>query len=332
VLAEIDYPGADEWLQEAEAYRQDILQAYAWAQARTPVRPLRDGTWTPACPAMVQCFGKVGESFPGEDWGRTWAGDVEIGSQHLVALGLMPPDAPDAAWMMDYLEDFWCLQTGMGDYPGDESLADPLDLGGFTKVQPYYTRMTDVYALQDEVKPFIRSYLNAIPSLLSLETLSFWEHFHNGGGWNKTHETGWFLQQTRTLLLTERNDESGTTGDLAYRPGRTGDLACRLWLAPFVPSQWLKDGLTVGVSHAPTQFGEVSYSIRSHVSEGYIEARIDPPRRSPPQAIVLRLRHPSGRPIRAVTVNGQPHTDFDRECIRLAPTDATIAVRAAYGD
>jgi hypothetical protein len=261
---------------------------------------------------MVECFGKVGESFPGEDWGRTWAGDVEIGPQHLVALGLMPPDAPDAKWMMDYLEDYWCLQTGMGEYPGAESEADPFGLGGFSKVQPYYTRMTDVYALQDDLKPFIRSYLNAIPSLLSLETLSFWEHFHNMGGWNKTHETGWFLQQTRTMLVMERGEE--------------------LWLAPFVPNYWLKDGQTVGVSHAPTHFGEVGYSIRSHVSEGYIEARVDPPKRSQPEAIVLRVRHPEEKPMRSVAVDGKAHADFDakREYIRLAPTDKVICVRVDY--
>jgi len=312
VLAEIDYPGAGAWVKEAEGYRRDILRAYTQTQRFTPARPLRDGTWTPACPAMVQCFGKVGDSFPGEDWGRTWAGDVEIGPQHLVALGLMPADAPDAAWMMGYLEDYWCLQSGMGEYPGEESEADPYNLGGFTKVQPYYTRMTDVYARQDEVKPFIRAYLNAIPSLLSLETLSLWEHFHNTGGWNKTHETGWFLQQTRTLLLMERGNE--------------------LWLAPFVPNHWLREGLTVGVSKAPTHFGEVGYSIRSHVAEGAIEARIEPPRRSQPKAIVLRLRHPEGKPMGSVTINGRPDSDFDREgeCIRLAPTTGTIIVRATY--
>jgi hypothetical protein len=114
------------------------------------------------------------------------------------------------------------------------------------------------------------------------------------------------------MLLTERGDG--------------------LWLAPFVPNHWLKDGLTVGVSRAPTQFGEVSYSIRSHVSEGYIEARIDPPTRGTPKAIVLRVRHPEGKPIRSATVNGRPYEDFDakRECIRLAPTSEIIAVRVAY--
>ncbi|MBM3499532.1 MAG: hypothetical protein FJX74_12770, partial [Armatimonadetes bacterium] len=71
VLAEIGHPRADEWVAEAEQYRQDILSSYRGTQGATPARPLRDGTWTPACPAMVDCFGKVGESFPGEDWGRT---------------------------------------------------------------------------------------------------------------------------------------------------------------------------------------------------------------------------------------------------------------------
>jgi hypothetical protein len=311
-LADIDYPGAVDLLREADDYRDCILAAYAWAQARTPVRLLRDGTWVPACPAMVQCFGKVGEFFPGEDWGRTWAGDVEIGPQHLVALGLMPSDAPDVAWMMDYLEDHWCLQTGMGEYPGAGSEADPFSLGGFAKVQPYYARQPDVHALRDEPKPYIRSYLNAIPSLLSLETLSFWEHFHNTGGWNKTHETGWFLQQTRTLLLTERAEE--------------------LWLAPFLPREWLREGQTVGVSQAPTHFGEVTYRLSSHVAEGFIEAEIDPPAREAPRALILRVRHPEGKPMRGVMVGGQPHADFDpaRECVRLAPAKGRLRVRIVY--
>lgn len=46
-----------------------------------------------------------------------------------------------------------------------------------------------------------------------------------------------------------------------------------------------------------------------------------------------RLCHPDGKSLRAVTVNGQPHADFDpqKETIRIIP-DATkpIAVRASY--
>ena len=68
------------------------------------------------------------------------------------------------------------------------------------------------------------------------------------GGWNKTHETGWFLCQTRTMFVSERGDE--------------------LWLAPFVTNHWLKDGMKVAVRNAPTRFGKVGYTITSNVGQG----------------------------------------------------------------
>ena len=72
------------------------------------------------------------------------------------------------------------------------------------------------------------------PSLLSLENLSFWEHFHNTAGWNKTHETGWFLCQSRIMLVQERGDE--------------------LWLAPFATSAWFKDGQRIAVTRGTNAF------------------------------------------------------------------------------
>jgi len=312
-LAEVHDPTAPALQKAAAEFRADLERAYAWAQAHHPVMPLQDGTWVPGSPAMLYCFGPVAEFFPGQDWNRSWAGDVEVGPQHLVPLGVLEPESPAAAWMMDYLEDYWFLHSGMGDYAEERNRADWFHLGGFGKVQPYYGRFTDVYAQRDEVKPFIRSYLNAIPSLLNTENLSFWEHFANQGAWNKTHETGWFLQQTRTMLVMERGEE--------------------LWLAPFVTDQWMQDGMEVSVRRAPTRFGPVSYRLRSDVDQGCIEAVVDPPTRERPQAIVLRVRHPEGRPMRAVTVNGRTHADFDsaRQTVRLPAGSERMVVRVQYG-
>jgi hypothetical protein len=180
-------------------------------------------------------------------------------------------------------------------------------------VQPYYTRNCEIYALRDEVKPFVRSYFNTIAAMLNPEVLTMWEHFHHSGAWDKTHETGYFLQQTRTVLVKERGNE--------------------LWLAPFVTSNWLRDGQRVSVKNAPTRFGEVSYEINSLTDQGCIEATINPPTRQAPRNLVLRLRHPEGKPMRAVTVNGKPHTDFDpqKETVRIVPDGAApIVVRASY--
>ncbi|MBN1490881.1 MAG: hypothetical protein JXA69_13265, partial [Phycisphaerae bacterium] len=132
------------------------------------------------------------------------------------------------------------------------------------------------------------------------------------GAWNKTHETGYFLVQTRFMLVLERGDE--------------------LWLAPLVTNNWLKDGMRIEVVAAPTRFGPVSYRIKSAVGQGRIEATIEPPTRSVPRRIVLRLRHPEGKAVRAVTVNGEDYADFDAraETIRLEPGREVIRVRAEY--
>jgi tetratricopeptide (TPR) repeat protein len=143
--------------------------------------------------------------------------------------------------------------------------------------------------------------------MLNPEVLTFWEHFHASGAWDKTHETGTFLQQTRFLLVMEYGDE--------------------LWLAPLIPSDWLKDGRTVAVARAPTRFGPVSYRIQSQLSEGRVDAEIDPPARNAPKAVVLRLRLPEGRRLRAATVNGQSHANFDaaREVITIPSPGAPKA-------
>jgi hypothetical protein len=311
-LNEVGTPGAEALLSDAVAFRQDILTSYHRCQALTPGIELSDGITRPGIPSMANVFGLVADYFPGADGNRSWANDVELGSHHLVALGVMPPDASDVEWTAQTLEDYWFLQTGMGDYPADASHADPFGLGGFAKIQPYYGRLAEVYAQRDEVRPFIRAYFNAIPSLLNTENLSLWEHFHNMGAWNKTHETGWLLRQTRLMYVQERADE--------------------LWLAPFVTTHWMADGQHVAVTNAPTRFGPVSYRLESHAADGWLEATVDPPRRSTPKDVVIRLRHPDGKRIVSVTVDGQKHGGFDadRECVRLGPLTKPVVVRAEY--
>jgi hypothetical protein len=63
----------------------------------------------------------------------------------------------------------------------------------------------------------------------------------------------------------------------------------------------------------PTQFGPVGYTIESHVNDGLIQAVIHSPERNPPDRIVLRLRHPTGKPILSVTVNGADHPGYDAQ-------------------
>jgi hypothetical protein len=91
--------------------------------------------------------------------------------------------------------------------------------------------------------------------------------------------------------------------------------------------------MIVNVSNAPTKFGAVSYKIESHVEDGYIDAHIYPPKRTLPEAIVIRLRHPDGIKMNSVVVNGKQHKDFDpeKEIVRITDTKFDeIDVRVNY--
>lgn len=312
-LATIGHPEAAGILADAKLYREDLLRAYRWTQARSPVVALGNGTWVPNHPAMLDVFGNVEEMIaPNEDANRSWCYSVEIGSHHLAANRLLDPLSADVAQMMDYLEDHQFLRSGWFDYMEEQNHKDAFNFGGFSKVQPYYSRNAEICALRDDVKPFLRSYFNAVSTLLNEENLSLWEHFHNAGAWNKTHETGWFLCQTAMLFTAERGDE--------------------LWLAPMVTNRWLEDGKTVAVRNAPTRFGPVSYAIVSHAGQGHIDASIEPPKRNPPKQIVIRIRHPESKPLKSVTVDGKPHADFypTTGTVRIAPTAQPIRIRAEY--
>ena len=114
------------------------------------------------------------------------------------------------------------------------------------------------------------------------------------------------------MLVTERGDQ--------------------LWLAPFITSNWLKNGQALTVSNAPTRFGPVSYRIESHLAEGYIRATIHPPARETPGRIMLRLRHPEGSQIRSVRVNGKRHSDFEQASglVRLKPSGQTLNLEVFF--
>jgi hypothetical protein len=309
LLAQAHRPSAEGFQHEADRYRSDLLRAYRWTQSRSPVLPLGNGRWALAQPSLLESVGHVEEFLPGEDANRTWAYSIELGAHHLAALGLLDPASDEVADMLAYLEGSAFLRSGMGEYPEEASRKDPYGLGGFAKVQPYYARTAEIYAARGEVKPFLRAYFHALASLVSRENLSFWEHFHNQGGWNKTHETGWFLAQTRMMLVQERGND--------------------LWLAPLVPRAWLGRDSSIGVTAAPTRFGRVGYSISPIGDTHSIEVVVNPiegPASQRPERIVLRVPHPEGRPIRRVLVSGQPHADFDpqAETITLPPAFTRI--------
>jgi hypothetical protein len=106
-----------------------------------------------------------------------------------------------------------------------------------------------------------------------------------------------------------------------------------LLLLQATPRKWLEHGKTIEVERAPTYYGRLSMKIESQAASSKILVQIDMPDRRRPSVLIVRLRHPSGKPIKSVTVNGRDWTDFDvqKEWLQIKNPDKTrYSIVAGY--
>ena len=108
---------------------------------------------------------------------------------------------------------------------------------------------------------------------------------------------------------------------LVWEDGKT------LRLAHAVPRTWLESGKSVAANEATTMFGPVSYSITSK-QDGTMSVHLVPPRRQPPAAITVRLRHPEYKSISKVTGSTLLNVQISAEIISIkdisAPADLIV--------
>ena len=93
-----------------------------------------------------------------------------------------------------------------------------------------------------------------------------------------------------------------------------------VWLAYGVPRSWLEDGKMIEVKEAQTCVGPFNFRIESHVSKGFIKTEITTSLRITPSVIRLKLRHPEGKKIKKVEINGKDWADFTDEVININPS------------
>lgn len=316
VLQDVDPQNAGRIAAEAADYLEAIQRALKESIARSPVTRLRDNTSVISVPPYLGLRGFSSDVKDSADPDRRhgYAYDVTIGPFHLLKTEVISPNSLEATSMLNYLEDYFFLFTPLPSRVNLEMLAtDSFNMGGFGKLQPYYCHYQEAYLQRDQIPNFLRGFFNTLAAISDRQTLTFQEELDFGGGQpNKTHEEAWFMHQFRHMLLMEMGNE--------------------LYLARGVPRRWLENGKEIGVTRAPSYFGEVAYNIQSVVKEGRIEATVNPPQRNGPANVYLRLRHPDQAALKRVTVNGRSWKQFDsaREWIQLPAEPKQLKVTAHY--
>lgn len=290
MLRDVDGEQSKRFAREAESWKQDIRASLARSIAHSPVVPLGDGRWSPTVPPWPEATGPRALHISPESYyshGTVTAPDVLLGPLYLVFCEVLAPEEPAARMMLEYQSELFLERNA-----------------AFS--QPYYSRHDWVQLKLGMVKPFLKSYYNAMSALADRETYTFWEHLFQVSP-HKTHEQAWFLMETRWMLYLEE--------------GRT------LKLLPGIPRAWMEDGKHVRLENVRSYFGPISLRVDAHVKAGFIEAAITCKSGDQPRSVTIRLPHPEGK--KAIRVTGGSYDPLT-ETIVIKDFAGTAHVRAEF--
>ena len=326
LLAPLDAKEAARMASEAEAYRKDVAAAVGRSITLTPVVQTRDGTYHSYIP-----FGPYVRGYASGPWSWKRGGsdfptfDTIWTSQVVSPSGVMDAGDERVQGYLDTMEDRLTLELSrksrtkgvQGKYMVDRvAKYDPekdwFAFGGFAYL-PAWETLPNIYLEDDDVPMFLRGFYSTYAATVNPhKDYTFWECPFLTAGPNKIFEEAGFIMRFRNLLAMEDGES--------------------LWLARATPRAWLEQGKKISVRNAPTHFGAVAYEIISDVDNGTINATVEMPSRKAPKEVILRFRHPTSTPVKGVTVNGKPWTEFnkDKETITLKGLTGTVAVTAQY--
>jgi hypothetical protein len=220
---------------------------------------------------------------PGRNYQQWYPADVDTGAVHLLRLRALPAQGELADALLNDHEDNLYLH-GWG-------LAN----------EPVYNQQATAYLLRDNQKGVIRAFYSMMAGGFSHSVFEPVEHRWRWGQYFGPPSTdGAWFELYRNMLLREKDDHT-------------------LILAQATPRAWLGDGKDISVRNAPTWFGPLTYNVHSRTKSGSIEATVQLENERPGTTILLRLRHPEGKPIRSVKINGKEWNDFDvyEEWVRI---------------
>jgi len=219
-----------------------------------------------------------------EQWYPT---DVDTGAIHLLRLKALPADGLLADCLLnDHEDNLYLNGWGMAN-------------------EPVYNQQATAYLLRDDPKAVIRAFYSYMACAFSHSVFEPVEHRWAWGQYFGPPSTdGAWFELYRNMLIQELDDDT-------------------LLLLQATPRKWLEDGKTIEVERAPTHYGQLSMKIVSQAASNRLLAQIDMPDRRYPNILLVRLRHPTGKPIKSVTVNGRDWTDFDvkKEWLRIRNPD-----------
>jgi hypothetical protein len=307
LLRQHNHPRSEELSKEAQDYRECLRIAVQRATSKAAPIKYPDGTVLPWVPDELHRT-----EFPSEagkeravrehDAWALWLMYSHVGPLELVPTGVFGADEDTITWALRFMEEYpvnlffpWVTDPR------------PILAHGVAFMLPCYNSHTQAFLWRDEIEEYIESYYGFLACGFSRGLFAGVDHTWYLAGQDFAVMAGRAIDMTLRMLVDERGSD--------------------LFIARATPRSWLSDGNTMRVERVHTRFGPMSCTIRSHVSTGTVEATIDPPRRNPPadMRLHLRLRHPEGKRISSVLLNGKPWSQFSEDTVTFAAGDCSMA-------
>jgi hypothetical protein len=285
-LKDFGDPAGAQLVEEAEQYRQDILRDFTEATVLSPVVALRDGTYVQDMPSNPYLRGRA----------HGWIRETLEGAIMMPITRLLDPSSMLGTHILQDFEDNRYISDRFG-YSIPVFDRFWFSRGGFS-MQPNLIHGPLPYLYRDDIANYVRAYFNPFAAGYDPGTRELPEH--------PLPELGMFLGD-----WFKTSDESQSTYWL--RLMFAAEIDDVLYLGRALPRYWLRDGETVGIRNATTHFGPLSYTIRSEAGQGKITMMLEPPLRNAPKQIVVRFRHPEGKPIARVQVNGSAWSEVNTQ-------------------
>jgi hypothetical protein len=337
-LTDVGINGGKHWIERADKYRQDILrstdEAILPANDFHPASEMAKYDFSTAQPAVWMDVqdpqeDKDGNGIP--DWlekaGHGVMSREKAMSEGIIGYFPMGPQlripfvGPDFGWNFNLIFPAFAFSMGVVDgssaeplfpgahysgsslatlYTGYEEKTHPIVASSYLNPPLYYGyHLAICYLQRDEIDKVLWYFYGMLADNMSRTTYAASEEL-TGPRCPASHTMAYVDELLRMMLVREDSFRN------------------RLLLASAVPRAWLDDGKTIKVDHAVTWYGPVSYTIVSEVASDRIEATISPPSTKPVDEIVLRLRHPSQKPIRSVNINGKGYSSFGPDAVTLS--------------
>jgi len=294
-LADIGHPEGKHLVDEADAYRRDILEVLRRTRNEDPTLP----------PYPERLYRPAG-----------WA-EFATGALALVDTGLLDPH--DAAF--EQLESYMTREWNRGVVGLTGGLQKTGDAYG---AEAFYVNFSEdiwhrSWLQRGEIEKALLAFYSMLAYGVDKETFGSVERFH-------------LRDQRYTPFFMDTSGSSRIVGlisqTLLLEAGRT------IYLLAGVPRRWLEAEKQIQVKNGTTLSSKLSLSVRSEADQGRIhcDLMVSQLRPGGAERIRLRMPHPTRRSIQRVLWNGKPCYEFDvlHEVVELNATPGHHEVVVVY--